>query len=67
MRPRVFKDKRKQVRRQTPRIDLSLTQAGFWTTTNAVVVAVAGGVVLVILLIFLGLAWRSGLLKKRAQ
>lgn len=54
---------------ETPdaRIDVSLTQSGFWTTANVVVVAVAGGVVLVTLLTFLGLAWRAGLLKKRAQ
>lgn len=48
-------------------ITLSLVEvSGFWTAANIAVVAISGGVVIVALLVFLGLAWRAGLLRKRA-
>jgi len=47
-------------------ISLRLIEAsGFWTTTNIRVVAIAGGVVVLTLLVFLGLAHRAGLLRRK--
>ena len=48
-------------------ISLALvTQSGgFWTGANIAIIAIAGGVVIVALLVFLGLAWRGGLIGKR--
>ena len=47
-------------------ISLRLIEAsGFWTTTNIRVVAIAGGVVILTLLVFLGLASRAGLLRRK--
>ena len=49
-------------------ISLSLIESsGFWTTTNIIVISVAGGIVIVALLVFLVLAGRAGLLRRRTS
>ena len=48
-------------------ISLNLIEVStFWTGTNITVVAIAGGIVVITLLVFWGLAYRAGLLRKRA-
>ena len=49
-------------------ISLSLVESsGFWTTTNIIVISVAGGIVIIALLVFLVLAGRAGLLRRRTS
>jgi hypothetical protein len=49
-------------------ISLSLIESsGFWTTTNILVISITGGVVIIALLVFLVLAGRAGLLRRRTS